>query len=112
MISSVVVDRHRFGADPDADPDPTFHFDAGPDPDPTTLSFTHVGKSKNSFHSNASLYCFIFLVSVIGVIMFNIMNNIFSFLYFVEMDTCRSGSGSGKMMPIRPDPDPQHRIFV
>jgi hypothetical protein len=30
---SSVVDRHRFGADPD----PTFHFDAdtGPDPDPT-----------------------------------------------------------------------------
>ncbi len=44
-----VVDRNRFGADPDGDPDPTFH-DADPDPDPksdpdSTLSFTHVGKS-------------------------------------------------------------------
>jgi hypothetical protein len=48
-----VVDRHRFDANPD--PDPNFHVDADPDPEPDqhdadhadpTPSFTHVGKSR------------------------------------------------------------------
>jgi hypothetical protein len=64
------VDRHRF----DADPDPTFHFDADPHPVPDpTPSYTQVGKSEfffTFFHSNASLHFFIFLISVIGVIIF------------------------------------------
>jgi hypothetical protein len=52
------VDRHRFNADPDSDPN--FHLDADPDQDPDpvrhqnntdphadpTPSFTHVGKSE------------------------------------------------------------------
>jgi hypothetical protein len=35
----VWVDRHRFDADPDLDPDPTLNFDADlyPDPDPTQV---------------------------------------------------------------------------
>ncbi len=55
-LEGSVVDRHRFDADPD--PDPNFHVDAsqGPDSDPDwhqnyavphanpTPSFTHVGK--------------------------------------------------------------------
>jgi hypothetical protein len=41
-LKSSVVDRHRFGADPD--PDPTFHKDADPDPDPA-LSLIHAEKS-------------------------------------------------------------------
>jgi hypothetical protein len=74
-----VVDRHRFDANtnPDptfhfdayTDPDPTFYFDAKPDPNPTPR-LTHVGKSEFFFtvihnHSNASLLCFMFFVSVI-----------------------------------------------
>jgi hypothetical protein len=56
-LEAVLVDLHRFYADPDttfhfdADPDPTFHFDADPDttfhfdadPDPDSIaSFTHI----------------------------------------------------------------------
>ncbi len=50
-------------------------FDADPGPNFTT-SFTHLGKfedEKLSFiHTSASPHCLIFLVSVIGVIIFNI----------------------------------------
>jgi hypothetical protein len=56
--STIVVDRHRFDADPGPSPDSTFHFDADPDPDPDpdwhqydadlpsdpTPRFTHVRK--------------------------------------------------------------------
>jgi hypothetical protein len=38
---SSVVDRHRFAAD--ADPNPNFHLDANPDQDPTP-SFSSVSK--------------------------------------------------------------------
>ncbi len=57
-----MLDRHRF----DADPDPTFYFDADPD-------FPYAGKFHffPFFHSSASLHCFVFLVSVIGVVIFN-----------------------------------------
>jgi hypothetical protein len=65
------VDRHSF----DVDPDPTVHSDADPDPDPTT-GFIHVGKSEffrfRFIHSSASLHCFILLISVTGVKIFNI----------------------------------------
>jgi hypothetical protein len=56
-----------------------FNFDADSDPNPDpapTTSFTHDGKSEIFFsfiHSSASLHCFIFLVSVIGVTIFNIL---------------------------------------
>jgi hypothetical protein len=74
------VDRHRFDADPD--PDPNFHVDADPDPnldwhqnnaDPRvdlSPSFTHVGKSEYFFYFYTQhchfvrLQCFIFLISV------------------------------------------------
>jgi hypothetical protein len=69
-----VVDRHHS----DADPDPTFQFDTDPDQDPLP-SFTHVGKSENFDlnwftlnDSSTSLHCFIFLVGVIDVKIFNI----------------------------------------
>jgi hypothetical protein len=63
---------------------PVFNFDADSDPDPApTPSFTHVGKSLFSFiHSSAGLRCFIFLVSVIGVIIFS--NLEIKFVIFCE----------------------------
>ncbi len=71
MPAASVVNRLRL----DADPDPTFHFDADPDPDPNPR-FTHVRTIFFTFiHSCASLHCFIFLVSVIFVIIFNILNS-------------------------------------
>jgi uncharacterized membrane protein len=81
-----IVDRHRF----DADPDPTFHFAAYPDPDPTP-SFTHVGISDffdifyslifliSFIYSTVSLHIFIFLVSVLGALIFNILDSIIQF---------------------------------
>jgi len=82
--------RHRFDADPD--PDPNICFDADLDPDPDrhqndadpdadpTRSFTHVEKLEffTNIHSRTSPHWH------------------------------RSGSVSGKVMRIRPDPDPQH----
>jgi hypothetical protein len=53
------VDRHRF----DADPDPIFHFDAYPEWK-IRIFFTFI-------NSIVSLHCFIFLVSVINVKIFN-----------------------------------------
>ncbi len=56
------LDRHRF----DADPDPTFYFDSA-------LDCTYAGKFNffTFFHSSGSLHCFVFFVSVIGVIIFS-----------------------------------------
>ncbi len=51
--------------------DPAFHFDAVSDPDPTVPKYYTFCKIKFSFHSSVSNHCFIFLVSVIGVIVFN-----------------------------------------
>ncbi len=76
------MDRHRFDAGPD--PDPTFYFDADTHPGPdATPSFTFVAKSEFLFftHSSTSLHCFmmmtfIFLVIVIGVIIFNILDSV------------------------------------
>jgi hypothetical protein len=58
------VDRDRFN--------PTFDIDADPNPDPTP-SFTGVGGKKSELfftfiHSDASLHCFFFIVSVLDVI--------------------------------------------
>jgi hypothetical protein len=66
---------HRVDADPD--PGITFFLDPDPatDPDPTPC-FTHVEQTNKKFtliHSNDSLHCFIFLVSVIGDRIFNIL---------------------------------------
>jgi hypothetical protein len=99
-----VVHRHRFDADPDPDPIPSLHL-----------------------LENHNPLCFIFLVSIInhtvGVINFRkleqcikIFQNKYNLaLYSVGMEKyggsagpgCRSGSG--KMMPIRPDP---HHCFM
>ncbi len=62
------------------DPDPNFHFDAdpGPDPDPgpSPSLYVHIGKSENFellfTKGPTSLYCFIFLSNVIGIIFFNV----------------------------------------
>ncbi len=68
------MDRHRFVANPD--PDSVLYFDADPDPEPT-LGFTHVWKVIFYFifclNSSACSHCFIFLVSVIRVIILNIL---------------------------------------
>jgi hypothetical protein len=74
---SSVVDRHHVDADLDLDPDPTFHFVVDP-------SFTHGGKNQIFFvltfvHICALLFCFIFVVNVIGVIIFNILERIWKF---------------------------------
>jgi hypothetical protein len=60
-----------------SDPFPPFHFEAVPDPDQDpTARFRHVGIQVMTYiHSSACLYCFIFLVSFIGVIIFNILNS-------------------------------------
>ncbi len=65
------MDRHCL----DADPDTTFHFDAYPDPAP---NFTHHEKSELFLllFKAARLHCFIFLVSVIVIIIFNILDSI------------------------------------
>ncbi len=115
------MDRHRF----DADPDPTFHSDADPDAD-LSSSFTHVGKSENFFYfysQQCQFTLFFLLIIVIGVIIFNIFNSILKcldkskvWLYIwlkriqIRLWIGRSAclSESGKMMPIRPDP--QHSI--
>ncbi len=61
------MDWHSF----DADPDPTFYFKADPDPDRDPIpSFKNGVKSETVLtfiQISASLNCFIFLVSVIGV---------------------------------------------
>jgi hypothetical protein len=75
------------------------------DPSP---SFTHVEHLifLNIFSQQclSTVHCFIFLVSVIGVIIFNILDSMLKFLEKVEIR--RYGLGSSKMMPIRPAPDP------
>jgi hypothetical protein len=79
-----VTDRHRF----DADPDPTFHL--------MPIQIRILFQIYTCCKICSSLHCLIFLVSVIGVIIFNIFNG------------CRSLSGSARMMPIRPYPAPPH----
>jgi hypothetical protein len=75
------MDRHRFDVGPD--PGPTFYFDADPDPAPT-LSYTHVGKSEFFLlftRTAVPVYIvFFFLLSVIGVIIFSVLDRIFEFV--------------------------------
>ncbi len=93
------------------DPDQTFHFDADPDPgsDPDTSSL----KIRIfSIHSNASLHCFIFLISDIGdiilvffwqhiEIIWKKVYRVVNLYILVETDT---DPDPAKMMPTRPDP--------
>jgi hypothetical protein len=58
VINTDVVDQHHV----DADPDPTFLFDADSDPYPDPTKFYTCSKLLN-FLSNASLHCFIFLIT-------------------------------------------------
>jgi hypothetical protein len=79
------VDRHRFVADPS----PIFHIDAHPDPDLkpyTTPTFKHVEKSKNKFDL-FSQQCFIIVICIIGVTIFNI-----SYLRFLKFSVTNYSS--------------------
>jgi hypothetical protein len=49
----------------------SFYFDVGPDPYPSS-SYKQVGKSKFFYFYSQQCHCFIFLISVIGVIIFSI----------------------------------------
>ncbi len=92
--------RRRFDVDPDSDPN--LHLDADPDLDPTS-SFTQAENPKfvTTFIHAMSVYIVI-LISVQGVKIFNILDNILKFsgkkyslsLHLLEMDT---------------DPDPAKR---
>ncbi len=99
------MDRYHF----DADPDPTFHFDVDPDSDldpdpvPQILHMMEIGILLPTFiQSNASLHCFSFLISVI-------VGKIFIIEIFWKKGVI---FGSAKLMPIRPDPDPQRCLTV
>ncbi len=107
------MDGNRF------DPDPNFHFygDQDPDPDshqneadPHHKCYT-CWKIRNL--GIASLHCFIFLISVQGVIILINLDNILKFSgkkYRYCLSTLSfawNRSGSGKMIRIRPGPDPQ-----
>jgi hypothetical protein len=128
------VDWHRFDADPDSDP--TFNINADPAPGFTPLE--HVGKSElvlTFMHSSASLHCFIFLATVIGVIILNFLGQhvtycvlkfsgkkytvVYLYIWLKRKRIqirMRRGIRLGrslmpiwtKNMPVRPDPDPQH----
>jgi hypothetical protein len=61
ILIRILPRRHRFDADPDPDPSP---------------SFTKVGKFEVLNLFTAEAHCFIFLISVEGVIIFNILRSI------------------------------------
>jgi hypothetical protein len=95
VVSGSVVDRHQNDADPD--PDPTFHFRSrsrsGSCPMLENIFCTFI-------QSSASLHCFTYLVIVIFVIIFNILESILKFsdrkyslvLHLVEMGLDRRTS--------------------
>ncbi len=97
MIS--VVDRDRFDADPDPDPDPI-------------PSFQHVGKNRTLYYLSRNHQMCLYLN--IWTVYRNFMEKIIVYLYNwlirnrLAGPGCQSGSRSGKMIPIRPDQDPQH----
>ncbi len=67
-------------------------------------------------HSSVSLHCFIFLICATGVIILNILDSLLNFpLHLVKLDRIRmdlrADPDLAKFIRIRPDPDPQHRIF-
>ncbi len=92
MIYAQCCYRHCFDDDPDTDPN--FHVDTDPDPDTNwhqndadpradpTPSFTYGMLEKENLnfftfsHSFARLQCFIFLISVKGVIILSFLNSI------------------------------------
>jgi hypothetical protein len=114
----------RFDADPD--PDPTFQCYANPGPDsvpdwhqhnadpqsgsyPLFYTYWKIGQNFLTFvHSNASLQCFSVLISGKRVMIFSILDSILNFSLknkkYKCLDWCLIGSGSCKMMRIRPDP--------
>jgi hypothetical protein len=114
------VDRHHVAADPD--PNPTFHFMMPiqiriwiPDPTPSVI---HIAIGIYFLFTPVPVYGTLLPVhlfrNVIGVKIFNIKDSLLNLLekyslalHMVEM-VDGSGSGSAKMMPIRPDSDPQH----
>jgi hypothetical protein len=82
-------------------PDPTFYVDANPDPDPT-VSYNFFLKCYQFILINADLH-FVqnFEIFSEKLIHFRIRSG-------SAGPGFRCRSGSSKMMPIRPDPDPQH----
>jgi hypothetical protein len=76
-----------------ADPYPNFHVYANPDPDPDwhqsdadphadpTTSFNYVGKSDffTFGHSITNLKCFLFLISVKYIVIFNILDSMLKY---------------------------------
>jgi hypothetical protein len=84
------------------DPDTTFNSEADDDPDPDpgpAPSFTHVGKSE---FFGGLLFAPIPVYTVLSLQQKCHSGS--------AGPGCRSDSGSGKMIPIRQDPDPQHRF--
>ncbi len=65
-----VVDQHRF--DVDLDPDPTFHFGSVPDRIRIIRTRRFSNVNQNCFFRFITAVSFIFLVSVIGAIVFSI----------------------------------------
>ncbi len=64
---------------------------------PRTSSFTSVGKSEFCFafiHRSGSLYCYIFLCGVTGVIIINIVDSKLEKYYLALHYICWNGSGS------------------
>ncbi len=77
--------------------DPTFSFDAYPDPDPTPTFFTVWKIVFFSFFT--LLHCFIFLVSIVGVAIFNIL---YSKLKVIK----KLYNSALHLVEVDPDPDP------
>ncbi len=89
--------------------------DQDPDSDSASaISLTHFERYEIFIHSTCSLHCVMFLVSVIDVILFNILDCILKFSgkgYSLAFSFGLNRSGSSQMMTIRPDVDPQH-LFI
>jgi hypothetical protein len=93
------VDLHRFVSDPD----PIFHFDA--DPDRIRIQPQILQMWENQNREVTVLRCFIFLVSVIGAIIFCIFDSILNFsLHLVERDTATDPDRQA--LDADPYPDP------
>jgi hypothetical protein len=98
------VDWHRFDADPDLDP--TFNINSDPAPGSTPLE--HVGKSElklTFMHSSASLHCFIFLATVIDVIILNFLGQHVTYIEIFRTKVYSSLALHLVEMETDPDPD-------
>jgi hypothetical protein len=69
----VLWGQHRLDADRHPDPDQTFHFDVDPDPD------IHLLEIRIFLLLFTAELVYIFFVSIIGVIIFNILDNMGKF---------------------------------